>query len=138
MTSENSEQNICYGFFGAEYAIFAKYSTLIFNEKAKVQYTIFRNDELYDRSDHAEEYKELLAQIDYALILNASGKLTNSIRYKYNQVSNFSKWINSSFDELDAHIKKQENRPKKFHSNNLDNLLKYYKKEILDSKYQQL
>ncbi|CAG8695126.1 15940_t:CDS:2 [Funneliformis caledonium] len=59
---------------------------------------------------------ELLAQIDCVLILNAGGELTNSIRYKYNQ----------------------ENHPKKFHSNNLDNLLKYYKKEILDSKYQQL
>lgn len=53
------------------------------------------------------EYQELLAQIDCALILNAGGELTNSIRCKYNQVSSlYDRWINSSFDELNAHIKK--------------------------------
>ncbi|CAG8745326.1 17618_t:CDS:2, partial [Racocetra fulgida] len=65
-------------------------------------------------------------------------KLTSSIYCKYNQVSNFNKWINYSFEELDILIKNQENRPKKYHSDNLDKLLKYYKKEIFDSKYQQL
>ncbi|CAG8828753.1 14452_t:CDS:1, partial [Racocetra persica] len=30
------------------------------------------------------------------------------------------------------------NRSKKYHSDNLNKLLKYYKKEIFDSKYQQL
>ena len=84
------------------------------------------------------EYQELLAQIDCAIILNASGELTDSIRYKYNQVPNFNKWINFSFDELNAHIKKQESRPIKYRSDNLNNLLKYYKMEVLDSKYHQL
>ncbi|CAG8550201.1 2020_t:CDS:2, partial [Dentiscutata erythropus] len=71
------------------YAIFAKYGTSILNEKSKVQYTIFRNDDLYDRSDHAEgyfkstkclgnrEYQELLAQIDCAIILNLKGELNS-------------------------------------------------------------
>jgi len=72
------------------------------------------------------------------MILNANGELTDSIRFKYIQVPNFNKWIDLSFNELNAHIKKQENRPKKYRSDNLDNLLKYYKKEVLDSKYYQL
>ncbi|CAG8616625.1 7674_t:CDS:1, partial [Cetraspora pellucida] len=38
---------------------------------------------------------------------------------------------------LDAYIRNQENCSKKYHSDNFNKLLKYYKKEILDSKYQQ-
>ncbi|CAG8827324.1 15791_t:CDS:2, partial [Gigaspora margarita] len=30
--------------------------TLILNEKSKVQYTIFQNNDLYDKSDHTEGY----------------------------------------------------------------------------------
>ncbi|CAG8821617.1 39858_t:CDS:10, partial [Gigaspora margarita] len=71
-------------------------------------------------------------------IVQKNGELTSSIYCKYSQVSNFNKWINYSFKELDMLIKNQENHPKKYRSNNLDKLLKYYKKEILDSKYQQL
>ncbi|PKK60163.1 hypothetical protein RhiirC2_793735 [Rhizophagus irregularis] len=107
------------------YAIFAKYNTLILNEKSKVQYTILQNDDLYDGSDQAEGYFKsmnemswvlfqkmvlqiLLVQIDCAIILNANGELTDSIRHEYNQVSNFNKWINFSFDELNAHIKNKK------------------------------
>ncbi|CAG8852636.1 8953_t:CDS:1, partial [Gigaspora margarita] len=84
------------------------------------------------------EYQELLAQIDCAIILNLKGELNSLVRSKYSQVSNFNKWINYSFKELDTLIKNQANRPKKYRSDNLDKLLKYYKKEIYDSKYQQL
>ncbi|CAG8693659.1 16437_t:CDS:2, partial [Dentiscutata heterogama] len=66
------------------------------------------------------------------------GELTSSIRCKYSHISNFDKWINYSFKELDKHIKNQENHSKKYRFDNLDKLLKYYKKEILDSKYWQL
>ncbi|CAG8727810.1 1293_t:CDS:2, partial [Cetraspora pellucida] len=45
---------------------------------------------------------------------------------------------NHSFKELDTLIKNQEKHPKKYCSDNLDNLLKYYKKEIINFKYQQL
>ncbi|CAG8740193.1 38814_t:CDS:2, partial [Gigaspora margarita] len=38
------------------YAIFAKYGTSILNEKSQVQYTIFRNNDLYDGSDRVEGY----------------------------------------------------------------------------------
>ncbi|CAI2190088.1 10138_t:CDS:2, partial [Funneliformis geosporum] len=62
------------------------------------------------------EYQELLAQINYALILNESEELINLIHCKYSQ----------------------ENRLKKYHSDNLNNLLKYYKIEVIDFKYQQL
>ncbi|CAG8730728.1 13664_t:CDS:2 [Rhizophagus irregularis] len=50
----------------------------------------------------------LLVQIDCAIILNANGELTDSIRHEYNQMSNFNKWINFSFDELNAHIKNKK------------------------------
>ncbi|GBC03314.1 hypothetical protein RclHR1_05060017 [Rhizophagus clarus] len=165
MVSKDLEQH-------STYAIFAKYGISILNEKSKVQYTILRNDNLYDGSEQAEgyfksmkcrgycskkwcyecgllakneafnkrnrEYQELLAQIDCVIMLNANGKLMDSIHCKYNQVPNFSKWINLPFDELNAHIKKQESRPAKYCSDNLNNLLNYYKKEVLDSKYHQL
>lgn len=98
---------------------------MILNEKSKVQYTILRNDDLYDGSDQAEGYFKsmnemswvlfqkmvlqiLLVQIDCAIILNANGELTDSIRHEYNQVPNFNKWINFSFDELNAHIKNKK------------------------------
>ncbi|GES92372.1 hypothetical protein GLOIN_2v1811542 [Rhizophagus clarus] len=51
---------------------------------------------------------------------------------------NFNKWINLSFNKLNAHIKKQENHSTKYYSDNLNNLLKYYKKKVFDSKYHQL
>ncbi len=85
-----------------------------------------------------QEYQELIAQIDCTMILCVNKELPDSIYHKYSQISNFNKWINNSFNELNTCIKKQENYPKKFHSNNLDSLLNYYKKEIQDSKYQHL
>ena len=50
----------------------------------------------------------LLIQIDCTIILNANGELTDSIRHEYNQMPNFNKWINFSFDELNAHIKNKK------------------------------
>lgn len=63
---------------------------------------------IYDGSDQAEGYFKsmngmswvlfqkmvlqiLLIQIDCAIILNANGELTDSIRYEYNQMPNFNK-----------------------------------------------
>ncbi len=70
------------------------------------------------------------------MILCANKELPDSIRYKYNQIPNFNKWINNSFNKFNVCIKKQKNCPKKFRSDNLDSLFNYYKKEIQNSKYQ--
>ncbi|CAG8480595.1 7902_t:CDS:2 [Scutellospora calospora] len=93
------------------------------------KYSLLSKNEVFNKRNR--EYQELLAQIDCAMILNIKRELTDSICCKYSQ-------SNHSFKELDTLIKNQEKRSKKYCSNNLDNLFKYYKKEIINSKYQQL
>ncbi|CAG8723452.1 15105_t:CDS:2, partial [Funneliformis caledonium] len=53
MTSKDSKQYVCNGFFRSEYAVFAKYGTSILDQKIKVKYTILRNDDLYDGLNRA-------------------------------------------------------------------------------------
>ena len=93
-----------------------------------ILFGLLAKNEVFNKRN--QEYQELVIQIDYTMILCANEELPDSIHYKYSQISNFNKWINNSFNELNAYIKKQENYLKKFCSDNLNSLLNYYKKEI--------
>ncbi|CAG8573129.1 5261_t:CDS:2 [Funneliformis caledonium] len=49
----------------SEYNIFVKYGTFIINQKIKVQYIIFRNDDLYDELNHVGGYFKSIKCLEY-------------------------------------------------------------------------